>query len=124
MLAFERWARSKRLAIYVAALICATFGVFSTTSESQVSGADPQEIPLKADAATLCALVGGMQVIAFRYSDDPPSADPREFEQYAVGYTRARNILVFGRQVKGYAENQLKKSAPKCRVGEIFGSTE
>jgi len=85
--------------------MCALFIVFSTKSESQVTNPQSQNIAIKADAASLCALVGKMQVIAFKYSYDPAAAEPRELEPYAVGYTRQRNVLLFGRQVKGYSKS-------------------
>jgi hypothetical protein len=60
---------------------------------------------LKADAASLCALVGKMQVVAFRYGQDPVTAEMRELQPYAVGYTRQHKVLLFGRQVKGYSKS-------------------
>jgi len=105
MSAEVQWAISQRGQTCICALICVTFVVFSTTSESQVSNPQSQSIAVKADAASLCALVGKMQVIALRYSYDPATAEPRELEPYAVGYTRKRDILLFGRQVKGYSKS-------------------
>ncbi|HLK81515.1 MAG TPA: hypothetical protein VKT99_08480 [Xanthobacteraceae bacterium] len=46
-----------------------------------------------------------MQVIAFKYGYDPAAAEPRELEPYGVGYTQKRNVLLFGRQVKGYSKS-------------------
>jgi hypothetical protein len=87
----------------VAALTCAAFVAFSTPSYAQTP--DAQGLALQADAASLCALVGKMQVIAFRYGYDPVTAELRELEPYAVGYTLQRNVLLFGRQVKGYSKS-------------------
>lgn len=89
----------------ICAATCVTILVFSTTSKSQVSSPQSQGIALKADPASLCALVGKMQVIALRYGFDPAAAEPRELEPYAVGYTRKRDVLLFGRQVKGYSRS-------------------
>ena len=75
-----------------------TLVVVSTKSQSQA--ANPQSQSIVIDAASPCALVGKMQVITFRYGYDPATAEPREWEPDGVGYTR--NILLFGRQVKGY----------------------
>jgi hypothetical protein len=88
---------------HAGALICAAFAVVSTTSRSQES--DRQSLAVKADTASLCALVGKHQVIALKYGYDPDTAEPREIEPYAVGYTRKGNILLFGRQVKGYSKS-------------------
>ena len=84
--------------ILVCALMGVTLVVVSTKSQSQA--ANPQSQSIVIDAASLCALVGKMQVITFRYGYDPATAEPREWEPDGVGYTR--NILLFGRQVKGY----------------------
>ena len=94
----RRWA-------FVCALMCAAFIVLPTTSQSQAL--DPQSLGLvlKADTASLCAMVGKMQVIAFRYGYDPVTARRRELEPYAVGYTQQRNVLLFGRQVAGYSRS-------------------
>lgn len=105
MSAEVKWVRSQRRETGVCALICATFVLFSTASESQVSSSQPQGIVIKADAASLCALVGKMQVVTLRYGYDPVTAEPREIEPYAVGYTRKRDVLLFGRQVKGYSKS-------------------
>ncbi len=86
-------------------LTCVAFVGLATASHAQAPAAQPQGLALKADAASLCALVGKMQVIAFRYGYDPVTAEPRELEPYAVGYTRQRNVLLFGRQVKGYSKS-------------------
>jgi hypothetical protein len=94
-----------RLQAFVCALICAAVAVLPTTSQSQVVDPQAQGLVLKAEAASLCALVGKMQVIAFSYGYDPVSAEPRELEPYAVGYSRQRNVLLFGRQVKGYSKS-------------------
>jgi len=92
----------RRRHILVCALMGMTFVVVSTKSQSQAANPQSQSIAIKADAASLCALVGKMQVITFKYGYDPATAEPRELEPYGVGYTRKRNILLFGRQVKGY----------------------
>jgi hypothetical protein len=95
---------------FLAALVCATFIAISTQSEAQAP--DPQQgLALKADAAALCALVGKMQVIAFRYGYDPVTAELRELEPYAVGYTKQRKVLLFGRQVKGYSKSAAANGA-------------
>jgi len=80
-----------------------TLVVVSTKSQSQA--ANPQSQSIVIDAASLCALVGKMQVITFRYGYDPATAEPREWEPDGVGYTRKRNILLFGRQVKRYGKS-------------------
>jgi hypothetical protein len=98
-------ATLQRRQIFTCALICAALLISSTKSESQVPNPQSQSIAIKADAASLCALVGKMQVIAFKYSYDPAMAEPRELEPYAVGYTSKRNVLLFGRQVKGYSKS-------------------
>lgn len=87
------------------ALTCAAFIGFAAPSSAQTPAPQADGLALKADAASLCALVGKMQVIAFRYGYDPVTAEPRELEPYAVGYTRQRNVLLFGRQVKGYSKS-------------------
>jgi hypothetical protein len=76
-------------------------------SGAQAPAQQAEGIALKADAASLCALVGKMQVIAFRYGYDPVTAELRELEPYAVGYTRQRHVLLFGRQVKGYSKSAV-----------------
>jgi hypothetical protein len=83
--------------------MCAAVLGLATPSHAQ----DPVEqgLALKADAAALCALVGKMQVIAFKYGYDPVTAEARELEPYAVGYTKQRKVLLFGRQVKGYSKS-------------------
>jgi hypothetical protein len=84
------------------ALTCAALlAVCATPLHAQA----PEGLALKADAASLCALVGKMQVVAFRYGYDPVTAEPRELEPYAVGFTRQRKVLLFGRQVKGYSKS-------------------
>ena len=92
--------------------MCAAFVGLSTAlhaqapSSTQAPAATQSDgLALKADATALCALVGKMQVIAFKYGYDPVTADPRELEPYAVGYTKQRKILLFGRQVKGYSKS-------------------
>ena len=96
---------SKRQQAAALALLCATFTVVSTAAESQVSSQQSQGLAIKADAAILCALVGKMQVVTLRYGYDPATAEPRELEPYAVGFTRRRNVLLFGRQVTGYSKS-------------------
>jgi hypothetical protein len=96
---------SERGRLYVCALTCVIFVIISTISKSQVSDPQSQGLVVKADAESLCALVGKMQMIAVRYGYDPATAEPRELEPYAVGYTRARNILLFARQLKGYSKS-------------------
>ena len=130
MLAPYKLTRSRRGRLHICALACAVFFVVSTTSESQ-----SQVLAVKADAASLCALVGKMRVVALRYGYDPATAEPREFEPYAVGYTKARNILVFGRQVKGYSRSaqsgadklpgwrNFRVDKIKMRVVNALGST-
>jgi hypothetical protein len=105
MSAAVKWGIPGRRQAFVCALICAAFIVLPTKSRSQVVDPQAQGLALKAEAASLCALVGKMQVIAFRYGYDPVTAEPRELEPYAVGYTRQRNVLLFGRQVKGYSKS-------------------
>jgi hypothetical protein len=102
--ALKRGVPGRRQA-FVCAFICAAFFMQPATSRSQVVDRQAQGLALKADAASLCALVGKMQVIAFRYGYDPVTAEPRELEPYAVGYTRQRNVLLFGRQIKGYSKS-------------------
>jgi hypothetical protein len=95
---------------FLAALACATFIAISTQSDAQAPNPQPG-LALKADTAVLCALVDKMQVIAFRYGYDPVTAELRELEPYAVGYTRQRNVLLFGRQVKGYWKSTAASGA-------------
>ena len=97
--------KPQRQQIFICALIGVAFVAFSTKSEAQAPNPPPQSIAIKADATSLCALVGKMQVIAFRYNYDPAIAEPRELELYGVGYTQKRNVLLFGRQVKGYSKS-------------------
>ena len=104
------WAAAKSLNprrrhILVCALMCVTLVVVSTKSQSQAANPQSQGIAIKADAASLCALVGKMQVITFKDGCDPATAEPREWEPDGVGYTRKRNILLFGRQVKRYGKS-------------------
>jgi hypothetical protein len=96
---------------FVAALVCAAFTGSSTPSEAQAPAPQAEGLALKADAAALCALVGKMQVVAFRYGYDPVTADLRELEPYAVGYTKQRNVLLFGRQVKGHSKSAAASGA-------------
>jgi hypothetical protein len=96
-----------RLQAFVCALMWAALAVLPTKSEAQVVDPQAQGLALKAEAASLCALVGKMQVISFRYGYDPVTAELRELEPYAVGYSRQRNVLLFGRQVKGYSKSAV-----------------
>lgn len=95
--------RQDRLQAALTALACAAFAGLATPSHAQ--SPEAQSLALKADAASLCALVGKMQVIAFKYGYDPVTAEPRELEPYAVGYTKQRKVLLFGRQLKGYSKS-------------------
>ncbi len=95
---------------FLVALACAVFAAISTQAQAQAPNPQPGLV-LKADAAALCALVGKMQVIAFRYGYDPVTAELRELEPYAVGYTRQRHVLLFGRQVKGYSKSTAASGA-------------
>jgi predicted DNA-binding transcriptional regulator YafY len=98
--------------VFLAALLCAGLTGFPAPSQAQTPAPHPAEgLVLKADAASLCALVGKLQVIAFRYGYDPAAAELRELEPYAVGYTRQRNVLLFGRQVKGYSKSASDAAA-------------
>jgi hypothetical protein len=105
MSAIAKWRTLKCRPVSIRALMCAAFTAISTISNAQVGGSQPQGLTLKADPDTLCALVGKMQVLAFRYSDDPDAEDPRQLEPYAVGYTKAGNALLFGFQTKGYSKS-------------------
>jgi hypothetical protein len=96
--------KPQRRQIFICALIGVAFVAFSTKSEAQATNPQLQSIAIKADATSLCALVGKRQVIAFKYNYDPATAEPRELELYGVGYTQKRNVLLFGRQVKGYSK--------------------
>jgi hypothetical protein len=53
-----------------------------------------------------------MQVVAFRYGYDPVTSELREMQPYAVGYTRQRKVLLFGRQVKGYSKSAASGTEP------------
>ena len=97
--------KPQRRQILICALMGVAFVAFAAKSEAQAPNAQPQSIAIKADPTSLCALVGKMQVIAFRYNYDPAAAEPRELELYGVGYTQKRNVLLFGRQVKGYSKS-------------------
>lgn len=105
MTAAAKWGMPGWGWAFICALTSAAFIVLPTKSQSQALVPQAQGLALKADAASLCALVGKMQVVAFRYGHDPVTAEPRELEPYAVGYTRQRNALLFGRQVKGYSKS-------------------
>jgi len=96
--------KPQRRRIFIYALIGVAFIAFSTKSEAQAPNAQPQSIAIKADTTSLCALVAKRQVIAFKYNYDPATAEPRELELYGVGYTQKKNVLLFGRQVKGYSK--------------------
>jgi hypothetical protein len=103
--ATARMARQRqgRPQAVLAALACAAFAGLAMPSRAQTPEAP--SLALKADTASLCALVGKMQVIAFKYGYDPATAEPRELEPYAVGYTKQRKVLLFGRQLKGYSKS-------------------
>jgi hypothetical protein len=101
----QDWPRAELTRAILAALTGAVFAGFPAPSYAQEQASQAQGLALKADAAALCALVGKMQVIAFRYGYDPVTAEPRELEPYAVGYTKQRKVLLFGRQVKGYSKS-------------------
>jgi hypothetical protein len=90
--------------MFAASIVCPTLSE-AQVSAPQTPAPQAEGLALKADTASLCALVGKLQVIAFRYGYDPVTAEPRELEPYAVGYTRQRNVLLFGRQVKGYSKS-------------------
>ena len=92
-------------------LVCAVSAAISMPSDAQAPAPQAEGLALKADAAALCALVGKTQVIAFRYGYDPVTAELRELEPYAVGYTKQRNVLLFGRQVKGYSKSAAASGA-------------
>jgi hypothetical protein len=102
--AVKRGVPGRRWAV-ACALMCVAFIVLPTTSQSQALDAQSLGLVLKADAASLCAMVGKMQVIAFRYGYDPVTARRREVEPYAVGYAGQRHILLFGRQLNGYSKS-------------------
>jgi hypothetical protein len=95
---------STRRRAAVLALVCAWSALFWSGSEAQAPS-QSQGIAIPANSATLCALVGKTQTITFRYVYDPPTAEPRQLEPYAVGYTQRRNVLLFGRQVNGYSKS-------------------
>jgi hypothetical protein len=54
-------------------------------------------------AAPFCKLLGYKHAIVIKLYDDPAAAEPRQVEPYAVGYSQGRDVLFFGRQVKGYS---------------------
>jgi hypothetical protein len=92
--------------VSVAALLCAALSSVPALAQAPAAAPQVEEgLLLKADAVSLCALVGKRQVVAFRYGYDPAAGELRELEPYAVGYTRQRNVLLFGRQVKGYSKS-------------------
>jgi hypothetical protein len=101
----------------------------ATPSEAQSSSQTPNTqttaqqdgLILKADAASLCALVGKMQVIAFRYGRDPATAELRELQPYAVGYTKQHNVLLFGRQMKGYSKSSAGSAADSATGSPASG---
>jgi hypothetical protein len=102
--------------VFPAVLLCAGLSVFPPApSQAEDAGGPPAapagDLAFKADTASLCALVGKLQVISFRYRYDPAGAELRELQPYAVGYTRQRNVLVFGRQVKGYSKSASDAAA-------------
>jgi hypothetical protein len=98
-------AKPQRRQIFICALIGVALVAFAAKSEAQAPYPQPQSVAIKADTTSLCALVGKGQVVAFRYNYDPAAAEPRELELYGVGYTQKRNVLLFGRQVKGYSKS-------------------
>jgi hypothetical protein len=98
----------------IGALMWAIVLTFSTTLQSQISNPQVQGIILKANDATLCALIGKKQTIGFSYYYDPEDADQRILQPYAVGYSN-NNLFLFGRQTFGYS-----KSVQEDR-GEIPG---
>jgi hypothetical protein len=99
------WKRSKRRQTCVGVLIGAAIVLVSSSAQAEVANPQAQGLVLKADTPTLCALVGKMQVLTLKYNYDPDTAAPRELEPYAVGYTRKGDVLLFGRQVKGYSKS-------------------
>jgi hypothetical protein len=98
--------QASRRGFVLAALACAGLTGFAMPSQAEAPAAQEAEgLMLKADAASLCALVGKMQVVAFRYGYDPATAELRELQPYAVGYTKQHHVLLFGRQMKGYSKS-------------------
>jgi WYL domain len=93
------WTSSLRQALPALAFLALT------AAPALPQAAAPQGLAIKAETAPLCALIGKQQVLALRYDYDPDTAEPRELEPYGVGYTRKGNILLFGRQVKGYSKS-------------------
>jgi hypothetical protein len=105
-----KWIRSEPRQTSFGVLAVVVIAIISSTAQAEVlrpQDPSPQErgIAVKADTATLCALIGKMQVLTLKYNYDPDAAEPRELEPYGVGYTRKGNVLLFGRQVKGYSKS-------------------
>ena len=105
MSAMGNWQGLKRRPFRVYVPICVIVIAVSTVSKARFGGSQSEGITLRANTETLCALIGKMQMVAFRYSDDPDAEDPRQLEPYAVGYTKAGNILLFGLETKGYSKS-------------------
>ncbi len=96
--------RAKRLyRLLIVAWALTVAALSATASNAQTSPA--QGLAVKADIQTLCALIGKKQVIALRYHYDPSDASPQELHPYAVGYTRKRDVLLFGLQIDGYSKS-------------------
>lgn len=98
-------ARLKPSSALSYAVVLAALFWLSATSNAQDATSQPQETSIETDPASLCKAVAQKRVITVTYYYDPPNAQVRVVHPYAVGYTRARKILLFGRQVKGYSKS-------------------
>ena len=63
------------------------------------------EVAVRTEISSLCEQVQKNQVLSVRYSYESASAAVREFHPYAVGYTKKKDVLLFGLQVKGYSKS-------------------
>lgn len=101
-IALMKWTRPKRLRINISVFF---FAVITTASNAQVSAVQSEGVVVKTDVASLCELVTKAQVVTLRYDYDPDTAELRELFPHGVGYTRKKDILLFGLQVKDYSRS-------------------
>jgi hypothetical protein len=105
MLTAVKRMRLKRRQSRIGVLICAAVAAISTSSQAQVANSRSQNAFLEPLAEGFCKVLSSMQTIDLRFEGDPVRAEARQIEPYAVGYTQERNLVLFGRQVKGYSES-------------------
>jgi hypothetical protein len=111
MLAAVKRMKLKRRQSFICALICAAVVAIPTGTEAEVANSPFRNALVEPIAAGFCWLrssmqsIDAMRSINLRFDGDPVGAEPRQIELYAVGYTQERNLVLFGRQVKGYSES-------------------